>query len=307
MMHKNQRGSALIVIVTIVAAVLLLILVGNIGVYTKEATNTLPAAKAAYLDKAEKAITSWYRKNASRIDNPTNGLCTTFTSDQLFKEIMLAPDFGARIRITPCLDVQKPTLVYRNLAVWIPAPAITDTALFSPNGTFSPGNSEVLYRVVSGSGIEIKLIAETRAQLQEIARSLELRFKAKIEIDPAHDLNVNHFRAISCDPGYITMDEEIPCSSIIGASNTPPSASAVLDDNAFKTLKLAKLISVSQSMNRDSWGQYIVLNNILDDPGNPCVPENNITANSRPPYRMMLSTVTPWGESITICAVQPVN
>lgn len=312
MMQKNQRGSALIVIVTIVAVVLLLILVGNIGVYTKEVSNTQPANKAAYLDKAEKAVTYWYRKNASRIDNPASNLkCPTFTSEQLFNETMLAPDFGARIQITPCLDVQGPSVIYRNLSIWIPAPAIADTSSFSARGTFLPGNSEVQYRVVSGHGIEAKMIAETRAQLQEIARSLELRFKSKIDIDSARDLGVNHFRSLSCDPQYI-MAEEIPCSSIVNAGSTPSSAYAILDDNAFKTLKLAKLASISQSMNRDSWGQYIVLNNILDDAGNLCLPEDTATAtaasrNSRPPYRMMLQTITPWGADITVCAVQPIN
>lgn len=312
MMQKKQRGSALIGIVTVVAVVLLLILVGNIAVYTKEVANTQPASKAAYLDQAEKAVAFWYRKNASRIDAPAaNGLCPTFTSEQLFKETMLTPDFGARIQITPCLDVQGPSIIYRNLSVWIPSGGTADTSSFTATGTFRPGNSAVQYRVVSGHGIEAKMVAETRAQLQEMARAFELRVKSKIDSDSTRDLGVNHFRSLSCDPGVI-MDEEIPCSSIINAGSAPPNAYAILDDNAFRTLKLAKLASISQSMNRDSWGQYIVFNNILDDAGNLCLPEDDSAAtaasrNSRPPYRMMLQTITPWGAEITVCAVQPVN
>lgn len=311
MMYKNQRGSALIGIVTVVAVVLLLILVGNIAVYTKEAANTQPASKAAYLDQAEKAVAAWYRKNASRIyASAANGLCPTFTSEQLFKETMLTPDFGARIQITPCLDVQGPSIIYRNLAVWIPAAGIADTSSFSAAGAFRPGNSAVQYRVVSGHGIGATMVAETRAQLQEMARAFELRFKSKIDSDSTRDLGVNHFRSLSCDPGVI-MDEEIPCSSIING-NAGANAYAILDDNAFKILKLAKLASISQSMNRDSWGRYIVFNNILDDAGNVCLPEDDFAAtaasrNSRPPYRMMLKTRTPWGTDITVCAVQPVN
>lgn len=312
MMHKNQRGSALIVIVTVVAVILLLILVGNIAVYTKEVANTQPALKAAYLDKAEKAVAAWYRKNASRIDAPAaSGLCPTFTSEQLFKETMLTPDFDARIQISSCLDVQGPSIIYRNLAVWIPAAGIADTSSLNARGTFRPGNSEVRYRVVSGHGIEAKMVAETQAQLQEMARAFELRFKSKIDSDSTRDLGVNHFRSLSCDPGA-AMDEEIPCSSIINGGSANPNPNAILNDNAFKTLKLAKLASISQSMNRDSWGQYIVFNNILDDAGNFCLTEDEISApaasrNSRPPYRMMLQTITPWGSAITVCAVQPVN
>ena len=154
------------------------------------------------------------------------------------------------------------------------------------------------------------MVADTRAQLQEMARAFELRVKSKIDGDSTRDLGVNHFRSLSCDPVFI-MAEEIPCSSIING-NAGANAYAILDDNAFKILKLAKLASISQSMNRDSWGQYIVFNNILDDAGNVCLPEDDLSAtaasrNSRPPYRMMLQTITPWGAEITVCAVQPVN
>lgn len=311
MMYKNQRGSALIFIVTVVAVVLLLILVGNIAVFTKEAANTQPASKAAYLANAERAISLWYRKNAARIDAPdAGGMCPNFPQDQLFRETMLTPDFGARIEITPCLDVQGPSVVYRNVAIWIPSAGVQDTSAFSATGIFRPGNSEVQYRLVNGHAIEAEMVAETRAQLQEMSRALELRVKAKIDGDSDHDLGVNHFRSLSCDTSQM-MPEEIPCSSIIngGPGN---SAYAILDDNAFKTLKLAQLASISQSMNRDSWGQYIVFNNILDDAGNACLPEDGVgstvdTRNNRPPYRMMLQTITPWGAEITVCPVQPVN
>lgn len=310
MMYKNQRGSALIFIVTVVAVVLLLILVGNIAVFTKDAANRQPASKAAYLAQAEQAIALWYRKNALRIDVPTGGVCPAFTQDELFKETMLTPDFGARMKITPCLDVQGPGVIYRNVAIWIPSTSVQDTSAFSASGIFRPGNSEVEYRMVSGHAIEAQMVAETRAQLQEIARALELRVKAKIDGDSDHDLGVNHFRSLSCNLGEI-MPEEIPCSSAI---NGGPGSSgyAVLDDDAFKTLKLAQLASVSQSMNRDSWGQFIVFNNILNDAGNVCLPEDSASAtpesrNSRPPYRMMLQTITPWGAEITVCPVQPVN
>lgn len=317
MMHKNQRGSALIFIVSVVAVVLLLILVGTIAVYTKEAANMQPASKAAYLARAEQAVSLWYRKNAARIDAPVaGGFCPAFTEEQLLKETMLTPEFGARIEITPCLDVQGPSVIFRNVAIWIPAAGVQDTSSFSASGVFRPGNSEVQYRLVNGHAIEAQMVSETRTQLQEIARSLELRVKAKIDGDSTHDLGINHFRSMSCelttDPNHPQqLPEEIPCSSIINGGPSS-SAYAILDDNAFKTLKLAQLASVSQSMNRDSWGQYIVFNNVLDDAGNACLPEDTpsdtpATRNSRPPYRMMLQTITPWGAEITVCPVQPVN
>lgn len=311
MMYKNQRGSALIFIVTVVAVILLLILVGNIAVYTKEAANMQPASKAAYLDKAEQAVALWYRKNASRIDAPAaGGICPTFTSDQLFRETMLTPDLDARIEMTPCLDVQGASIISRNIAIWIPTAGIQDTSSFDSSGIFRPGNSEVRYRLVNGHAIETQMVSETRTQLQEMARAFELRVKAKMDADSTHDLGVNHFRSMSCEAGQI-LPEEVPCSSLINGG-AGANAYAILDDNAFKTLKLAQLASVSQSMNRDSWGQYIVFNNVLDDAGNACLPEDNpsatpATRNNRPPYRMMLQTITPWGAEITVCPVQPVN
>lgn len=310
-MYKNQRGSALIFIVAVVAVILLLILVGNIALYTRDAANMQPATKAAYLAKAEQAVALWYRKNAARIDAPAvGGICPSFTSDQLFKETMLAADFDARIEMTPCLDVQGPSVIFRNIAIWIPTTGVQDTSSFSAGGLFRPGNSEVQYRVVNGHAIEAQMVSETRTQLQEIARALELRVKAKIDGDSSRDLATNHFRSMSCDAGQM-LPEEIPCSSLINGG-AGADAYAILDDNAFRTLKLAQLASVSQSMNRDSWGQYIVFNNVLDDAGNACLPEDTFSAtpatrNSRPPYRMMLQTITPWGAAITVCPVQPIN
>ena len=312
MMHKNQRGSALIIIVAIVAVVLLLILVGNIAVFTKDAANQLPTNKAEYLAKAEQAIAVWYRKNAIRIDAPdAGGTCPAFTEEQLFAETMLTRDFGARMTITPCLDVQGPSVIYRNVAIWIPAAAVQDTSGFTVSGVFRPGNSQVQYRLVNGHAIEAQMVAETRSQLQEMARAFELRVKAKIDGDPDRDLGINHFRSMSCDLGEM-LPEEIPCSAAINGGGSGASGYVVLDDNAFKTLKLAQLTSISQSMSRDSWGQYIVFNNVLDDAGNVCLPEDTTTStaatrNSRPPYRMMLQTITPWGAEITVCPVQPVN
>lgn len=296
MIYKNQRGSALIVIVTVVAVILLLILVGGISVYTKEIANLEPTSKAAYLNNAEKAIALWYRKNALRIDAPGGGVCIPITEEDLFKETMLIPEFGARMDISPCLDTHAPTVVHRNIAIWIPAKGIQDASIINPlTGSFKPSNSEVQYRLIDGHLIEAKMVAETRAMLQEIGRALELRFKAKIDGDPDRDLGINHFMAVDCNnPGA----DEIPCA---GTLSDPY---AILDQATLDTLKLAQFASVSHNMNRDSWGQYIVFNNRLED-SNSCLPEGVL--DNRPPYRMMLQSITPWGTEITICPVQPVN
>lgn len=298
MMYQKQRGSALIFIVGVVAVVLLLILIGNIAVYTKDVANQVPESKSAYLESSEKAIALWYRKNALRIDSPDpSGTCLDFPDESaLFREMMITPEFGARIAISPCQNV--PPLVYRTVAIWIPPAGVADTVIANPwtaKGNFMPTSSEVQYRVVSGQIIESYLVAETNAQLQEMARTLELRFKSKIDNDPSRDIGYNHFKAGDCT--NVGMDE-IPCA---GDAANPY---VVLDDATFSALKLAELTSMSHNTNRDAWGQFIIFNNLLDN-GNVCLPEGDL--DNSPPYRMMLQTITPWGTEITICPVQPVN
>ena len=293
MNYRKQRGSAVIIITSVAAVVLLILLLGNMSLFTRELNNEAPALQTAYLNKAQNALEQWYRKNARLIDDVA---CPAYTEDQLFAQTMIQKEFGAKMEITPCLSIDGPLIKYRNVTIWIPAVGIPDTGTHGVSGVFQPGNNQVVYRTISGKGIEANLVAETRGTLLEMARALESRFKSKIEGDPDRDLRINYFKPMNC---LYPMGDEIPCSSSISSDGYAP-----LSDGTFSALKLAELSSISQSAIRDSWGQPIVFNNVVMEPGNKCVPSGDPNT---PPFAMMLTTKAPWGADITVCPVQPVN
>lgn len=120
--YQGERGSALIIMTTVVATILLIFLLGNIALHAKSQNNELPAKRRVFLDRAEEAIRIWYRKNALTIDNVN---CRTYTEKELFEETMVTHEYGARMVITPCSS-GDPTIMsekrgnevqYRNIAI----------------------------------------------------------------------------------------------------------------------------------------------------------------------------------------------
>ena len=314
-MLQRQRGSVIVFIVAIISVIVLVIVLGGASLQSQKELNNLPQLKDTYLDRAKDQLELWYRKNALRLDNPVGGSCAYNPSEtEIFRDAGLSREYGVRIQLSPCMQDQE--LVYRDISIWLPAIGFADTAQFVQQGSihiFQPGNTSTKYRIISGRTIETKMMAETRTMLSELARLLEARFKAKIERDPSHDLRVNHFKAQDCEAPLIVdgMYEEIPCT-IASPSDPTSDAYLILDDTGFDSLKLEQILSISKNGVRDSWGQYIVFNNYLKGGANPdpCVSLGDGTEEpnpNKPPYSMLLQTVTPWGEPITICPIQPVN
>ncbi len=265
--------------------------------YSRQFSNSLPESKAKYLVEAQEAIDTWYRKNAAFLDNNAPGPCPVLTEDQIFQQAMITKKYAVRIAMTPCLTVNGTEVVYRNVAVWIPAFGVQDLAAFTPDGVFQPRNTQVLYKVVLGRGIEAENVSQTQKNMRAIAAALEARFKVKFETDPLRDLSINYFRALDCGaPG----PDEIPCST-----NIVPTGYVPLTPANFTALRLRDVGGITPEMVNNAWGQPIIFNNVVSDLGNPCVPAPK-TSND-PPYTMLLQTLTPWGTTITMCGIQPIN
>lgn len=309
--YRRERGSALIILTTVVATILLVFLIGNIALHAKSQNNDLPAKQRVFLDRSEEAIRLWYQKNAGSIDGDA---CKDYTEKELFEATMVPYEHGARISITPCAETiamsakRGNEIQYRNVAIWIPAAgsfADPDTSGFTNDFTgFRPHNSLVQYRFVEGHAIEAKMVADTKNQLTEMARLFELWARAKTDNDPERDISMNYFAAYDCDN---PKDGEIPCfveqSGMIGEELKDPGEDS-------KALKLATHALLPQSMNRDAWNRNILIANKLTAPSgtnlHPCLTEDQPNPNY-PPYRMMLQSITPWGKVITVCPVQSVN
>ena len=304
---------------TVVATIWLVFLLGNIALHAKSQNNELPAKRRVFLDRAEEAIRIWYRKNALTIDNTA---CRDYTEKELFEETMVTHEYGVRMLITPCAqsvamsEKRGNEIQYRNVAIWIPADgsfADPDTSGFTDDFTgFRPHNSLVQYRLIEGYAIEAKMTAETKAQLSEMARLLELWARAKTDNDPERDISLNYFVAYDCDN---EKEGEIPCfrdtNTVTEAGKTIMVGEELKDPNEDgRALKLAGHALLPQSMNRDAWGRYILIANKLTRPTatdvHPCLTEDEPNPDY-PPYRMMLQSITPWGKVVTVCPVQSIN
>ncbi len=321
--YQGERGSALIIMTTVVATILLIFLLGNIALHAKSQNNELPAKRRVFLDRAEEAVRLWYRKNALTIDN---AVCRTYTEKELFEETMVTHEYGVRMSITPCASNESTLMSekrgneiqYRNIAIWIPADgsfADPDTSGFTDDFTgFRPHNSLVQYRLIEGYAIEAKMMAETKAQLSEMARLLELWARAKTDADPERDISLNYFAAYDCDN---EKEGEIPCFEDTNTVTETGTGKNIMVGEELKAphedgraLKLAGHALLPQSMNKDAWGRNILIANKLSKPAStdvhPCLTEDEPNPDY-PPYRMMLQSITPWGKVVTVCPVQSIN
>jgi len=278
--------------VSVASAMLLILVIGQMILYNKEIENEGVQSRSEYLERTIISLERWYISNAILLDNIN---CPVMDEQTIFEQASIIQRYGVRVAIGSCISAGA-ELSYRNIAVWIPSRTREDTSSFNEHGIFVPADSQVEYRVVSGMEIQGTLVNDTRNTMLELARLLEVRFQAKIDGDPLRDLQYNYFRALDCaNPGL----NEIPCTSFINASGY-----VALENNIFESLRLSELASISQRMTIDAWGQPIEFNNVVNDPGNICVPSGNP---NRPPYTMLLRANTPWGTHIVVCPTQPVN
>jgi len=265
------------------SAALLLVLWAFVGVFfflfapqiaaSLKAADAIAAREQAYLDTLARRLEGYYRRNAAAIDG---GASFAVDLNQLVAELGLEPMSALKLGISDRLTGSQ--VQFRRFVLWIKRATPDSSVFIASTGAFAPGVG-VPYRVIDGEAIEGALLEETLGRMKHFAAQLERRFRAKFEADPLRSLNVNHFRALG--PACTAKLDDIPCID------------AYRDVAAAADFSL--LLSSDPATLSSAWGERFSVSNLLD------------SHTASPPYTMAVLARLPWGGTLLVNAVQPLN
>lgn len=268
-----MRGSAAMLLVfAVFISVFFLWVVPTVTAQWK-AHAELPKAESAYVDEIAQRLAIYYRRNAAAIDAAPAYAIVPAT---LWAELGIDPKPTLRLGISDRLTGTN--VRFRRFAVWLKRAEPDASAMNAATGTFTPGPG-VVYRVVDGEPIQAALYDETLTRMKAFAVALEKRFRAKFESDPFKSLSVNHFRPAggTCTVGL----DDIPCidahTDVLVAAN------------------FSALLSLDSSRLVTAWGPRFTVSNLADSQA------------ASPPFTMAVRGALPWGGSVLVNAVQPLN
>lgn len=225
------------------------------------------------LDEIARRLESYYRQNAAAIDAaPSFGTAPEI----LWAQLGIEPKANLRLAVSE--RIASSQVRFRRFVVWL-ARSDPDTSRLDPvTGSFTAGPG-VSFRIVDGEAIQNALLEETLSRMKTFAAQLERRFLAKFEADPLRSLDVNHFRAIgaSCSAAL----DDIPCIDV----HTDVVAAA----------DFGTLLSSDPRQFTSAWGERFTVSNLED------------SHTDSPPYSMAIRAPLPWGGSVLVNAVQPIN
>jgi hypothetical protein len=191
---------------------------------------------------------------------------------------------GVRLAVGPAqMDAGVP---FHPMALWLPA-GRGDAPALGANGAYLPGADPSRTLPFSTRGLEQAARARSLATLERLARSAEARFATKTELDPDHRADRNWFRA----PDGIcrSRTDQFPCAATLATDSWPLVQQLRANSTAFDGSS-----EEGAELDRNGWG----LPNFWSNDADP-------NFDQRPPYSMAFSTTTPWGERLTVRAVQP--
>jgi hypothetical protein len=271
-MRHKQQGFAILGLTVLVTTIALTFVLAQSALSARSAANSEDAEHARYLLSAKEKIEAWYRRNVAEVDS-VHGVANHFA--RLFAESGIVPRWGVRYAVSE--PIASGTLSYRTIAIWLPQSAADPSALDPATGRFVSG-PRTKFQIVDGRAIEAEAFAATLAVMRGFARALEARFYAKRTSDSDRLIDANYFRPR--DPACAAQADEIPC--IAGYEKA-----AELNWRVILGLEPATLVS--------AWGSPILVSNTLD------------SQTSIPPFSMALQVATPWGATIRLAAVQPID
>jgi hypothetical protein len=233
----------------------------------------LAQTEDAYLDDIASRLQRYYRANAGTIDGPAG---FTLTAAALWAQLGVEPKSSLKLAVSNALT--GPNVQYHRFAIWLQRTSTDTTSMDAATGILTPGPN-VAFRTVDGQAIETDLYEQTLTRMKGFAGTLEKRFRAKFESDPLKSLSVNHFRPAS---GTCTTSlDDMPCIDAY---------TDVLTAADFNTI-----LSVDPNGLVTAWGQRFTVSNLAD------------SQTTSPPYTMAVRGTLPWGGSVLVNAVQPLN
>lgn len=285
---KYQNGFVVTALTAIVSAVALFIVIGSSTSFMLKKQADEKLSQQEYLEDFQKYARDWYELNAQNIDS--NLFASDFSAERFLVESGFQLRYGAEVALSR--RIESGVLRYRNIVVWLPTDEdSTNPPLFDlDTGDFQPCSEapckERAFAVFSGKEVQARLLQRAQFQLDEIALKSQQYFKSRMISDSERDLTKNHFRP----EGFFSESPKFPVltgfTPVAGSSNlnlSEPVAGSVLD-----------ALSMGMAFSRNPWGVPIEVNNSSPE-----------AENNTPPYTVLYRSITPWGQTLTRFAVQP--
>ena len=270
---SRERGSAAILLVLWAFVAVFYFLFSPQLVASARAFDALAATEEEYLDDIARRLETWYRQNAALIDaNPTYAIAPA----ALWAQIGIVPKPTLQVAVSD--RIAGAQVSFRRLAVWLRRAEPDSSVFVAATGDFNPGPA-VAHRMIDGEAIEGALLEETLDAMKTFAAQLERRFRTKFEADPVRTLTVNHFRALG--PVCSASLDDIPCIDV----HTDANAAA----------NFGMLMSIDPQTLTSAWGGRFTVSNLQD------------SQTTSPPYTMAIRAPLPWGGSLLVNAIQPLN
>ncbi|HUN92316.1 MAG TPA: hypothetical protein VMU33_09685 [Burkholderiaceae bacterium] len=237
------------------------------------------------LARVRDRILHWYAGHLAQLDGSD---AFPLTPVDVLRAVDL--DAAARLRFAagPRAGSTASPWRSRRLAIWL-SPRSDDRSGFGADGVFRPDAGVTSSLEFSSEALEREAYAVSERRLRSLATMQELRFVARLRADPDHDLARNWFRAADCrnpgdEPPCASSADRAPVTALMASLGQPFAGGPELDD--------------ARALN--AWGDPNRYDNLpLDGDALP--------AGDRPPYAMRLYTTTPFGGTIDVVAVQPVE
>lgn len=299
---KHQRGLALLVFVIALAAAAGTIVLGYSMLEARDAVNRYDTRRAEFGQEVRARIASAYEEFKAEVDTPPlSGESAWGRPDHWLQVARITPSYDMRLFVSDSL-VQG-NLRFRRIVAYFPAPDDTgpDPEFDAASGVFElcPGGGCASMRTsvtFEGREVQARAMAETLRAMTQVALKAEAWFQARVLEDPDRDLSLNHFGG-GGDCDSVGAHRTIPCYAFEEVEdalvrNEDMAQSLTASGQAF-----VGLVGVDGTQRRSAWGSAFYVANTS---------ASSDEWHSVPPFRLKILAYTPWGERLTVEAVQPI-
>ncbi|KWU17834.1 hypothetical protein [Burkholderia cenocepacia] len=289
---KRQQGFGLLVFVLIATTIALSLVLGYSGLLTRQEALARPAKIQAYLSDARSQILSFYARNLSQIDSASVG---SVTATDLLSGANVNVRYGMQAALSNPLAGDS-GLSYRRMVLYLPTETDgtnpPDVAGFVANGNFqscidsSKECATRYYMVFDSLTLEKAALTETKHRLEQVAYKAQAYFKARMLLDPEHNISIDYFRPAfgGCSPGL----NDLQCLD----TYTPL---AVMSSGSWSALtNVPSTIGLTNEELISAWGDPIQASNLTD------------SETGSPPFTMVFRAPSPFGGYFTVKAVQQI-
>ena len=290
---KRQQGFGLLVFVLIATTIALSLVLGYSGLLTRQEALARPAKLQAYLSDARSQILSFYARNLSQIDSPSLG--SGINAADLLAGSNISVRYGMQAVLSNPL-VGDSGLYYRRMVMYMPSETDAtnppDIAGFVATGNFqtcldsSKDCGSRTYLVFDSLTLEKAALAETKHRLEQVAYKAQAYFKARMLLDPEHNISIDYFRPAfgGCSAGL----NDLECLD----TYTPL---AVLSSGSWAALtNVPTTIGLTNEELISAWGDPIEASNLTD------------SETGSPPFTMVFRAPSPFGGYFSVKAVQQI-